>query len=116
VDTATFAKLQTITLPAGSRPMGTAMDASGRRLYVSTGRGGTICVVESGSGRVLNTIPVGKRPWGLGLAPDGKTLFVANGPSNDISVIDLTAEKEIDRITAGEGPWGVAIVPASTSG
>jgi YVTN family beta-propeller protein len=91
--------------------MGTLWDDRRKRLYVSTGRAGTVCVVDPESGRTDKVIAVGKRPWGIGMAPDGKTLFVANGPSNDVSVIDLDGGKEVARIKAGEGPWGVAIVP-----
>ena len=68
--------------------MGTAMTPDGRRLFVSNGRAGTVCVLDPRAGKVLHTIPVGKRPWGLALSPDGKRLFVANGPSGDVSVMD----------------------------
>jgi YVTN family beta-propeller protein len=112
LDTANQQRLGTIRLPAGSRPMGTAMDAAGRRLYVSTGRGGTVCIVDPAARTVLKTIAVGKRPWGLGISPDGQHLFVANGPSNDVSFIDLGAEREAGRIQAGQGPWGIAVVKA----
>jgi YVTN family beta-propeller protein len=109
-ETRGFTRLKTIHLPAGSRPMGTALDARRNRLYVSTGRTGTVCLVDPTAGTVLKTIAVGKRPWGLGISPDGQRLFVANGPSNDVSVIDLDAEKEVGRLRAGASPWGVAIV------
>ena len=102
--------LRSIQLPPGSRPMGTAMSRDGQRLYVSTGRGGTICIIHTTSLEVLATIKVGPRPWGIGLAPDGKKLFVANGPSNDVSVVDVETQKELERIKAGEGPWGIAVV------
>jgi YVTN family beta-propeller protein len=78
---------------------------------VTTGRAGTVCVVDVEAGRVDKVIPVGKRPWGIGMAPDGTTLYVANGPSDDVSVIDLDAGKEVGRVKVGGGPWGVAIVP-----
>src|SRR4051812_48970416 len=67
VDTKTFTRVGTITLPSGSRPMGTLYDSRRARLYVSTGRAGTVCLVEPESGRVLKAIAVGKRPWGLGM-------------------------------------------------
>ena len=90
--------------------MGTAMTADGKKLYVTTGRGGTVCVVDTATQEVLKTIKVGPRPWGVALSPEGKFLYTANGPSNDISVVDLATEKEIARIPAGKSPWGVAIV------
>src|SRR4029079_4054491 len=104
--------LRVIKLPEGSRPMGTAMAADGKRLYVSTGRGGSGCAIDLATDKVLHTIPVGKRPWGLGLAPDGRLLFVANGPSDDVSVIDVSSAKELVRIKAGQSPWGSAGVTA----
>ena len=106
VDTSRFERVKTIALPAGSRPMGTLWDDRRGRLCVSTGRAGTVCVVDVEAGRVERVIPAGKRPWGIGLAPDGTTLYVANGPSDDVSVIDLDAGKEVGRIKVGGGPWG----------
>ena len=87
------------------------MAADGRRLYVSTGRAGTVCVLDPKTGTVLHTIPVGKRPWGVALSPDGSLLFVANGPSDDVSVVDTVAAKEVARVKCGKSPWGVAVVP-----
>jgi YVTN family beta-propeller protein len=86
VDAASHRILCVLKLPEGSRPMGSATAADGKRLYVSTGRAGTVCVLDPLSGAVLNTIPVGKRPRGLDLSPDGRLLFVANGPPDAVSV------------------------------
>jgi YVTN family beta-propeller protein len=110
VDTTDYKVLKKIALPAGSRPMGTAIAKDGEKLYVTTGRGGTVCVIDTATQAVLNTIKVGPRPWGIGISPDGKRLYVANGPSNDVSVVDLATEKELMKVKAGEAPWGVAVV------
>lgn len=67
----------------------------GKKVYVSAGRGGIVCVVERILTRVLNTIKVGVRPWRIALSPDGKFLFAANGPSDYIPMIDLATAKEI---------------------
>ncbi len=111
IDTATPKLLQTLDLPAGTRPMKVKVALDGKRVYVSGGRAGTVTVLDSRTYRVLGTIKVGKRPWGLALSPDGKYLFSANGPSNDVSVVDLATNRELRRIPAGEGPWGLTIVP-----
>jgi YVTN family beta-propeller protein len=104
---------KTIALPTGSRPMRATVSADDQRLYLSTGRAGTIAVIDTHSYQLLNTIKVGTRPWGIGISPDGKFLFSANGPSNDVSVVDLSAGKEIMRVKAGSSPWGIAIVAAA---
>jgi YVTN family beta-propeller protein len=103
--------VKSITLPKGSRPMCVRVAPNGKRIYVSTGRGGCVCVLAADTGEVLNTIKVGTRPWGIDISPDGKMLFAANGPSDDVSVVDLTTEKEIMRIKSPGSPWGVVVVP-----
>jgi YVTN family beta-propeller protein len=110
VDTAALKVVKVIALPAGSRPMKVLVSPDGQKLYASTGRGGTIAVLDSHTYEVLNTIKVGVRPWGMAFSPDGKFLYTANGPSNDVSVVDVAANKEIAKVKAGESPWGVAVV------
>ena len=113
IDTAGQKLLKVITLPKGSRPMTVKVARDGKKVYVSTGRAGTVCVIDAQTYEVLNTIPVGKRPWGITLSPDGKYLFAANGPSDDVSVIDLATEKEITRVKSPGSPWGVIAAPVA---
>jgi YVTN family beta-propeller protein len=113
IDTAALKVVKVITLPPGSRPMSVKVAMSGRKIYVSNGRGGTVSVLDGHTYDLLSTIKVGVRPWGMALSPDGKLLYTANGPSNDVSVVDLEANKEIARVKAGESPWSVAVVPSA---
>lgn len=110
VDTNTMKLVKTVPLPKGARPMRVRVSADGSKLYASTGRGGTVAVLDAKTFAVLGNIAVGKRPWGIVLSPDGKYLFSANGPSNDVSVVDLATNKEIAKIKAGGSPWGLAVV------
>jgi YVTN family beta-propeller protein len=114
IDTAQIKVAKKVALPKGSRPMRVRVSPDGSKLYASTGRGGTVAVLDASSFALLNNITVGKRPWGIALSPDGKFLYSANGPSNDVSVVDLTINKEVARLKAGDSPWGVAVV--STGG
>ena len=112
-----------ITLPEGApatqltqlrkdaRPMGIVMDAPRERLYVSTGRGGTVAVVGVADGKLVKEVPVGARPWGLALTPDGRRLVSANGSSGDITVLDTDTFAVLGKVTVGRGPWGVVIGP-----
>ncbi len=111
IDSVNQTLLKVITLPKGSRPMTVKVSPDGKKVYASTGRAGTVCVVDAHTYEVLNTIKVGTRPWGIAFSPDGKYLFSANGPSDDVSVVDLAAEKEIARIKSPGSPWGVTVVP-----
>ncbi len=104
--------LATLTLPPGSKPMGVAASPDRRRVYVSTGRGGTVVALDAANNAIVDTVAVGKRPWGIGLTPDGRKLYSANGPSNDVTVVDTETLKVIGRIPVGKAPWGVAVAPA----
>jgi YVTN family beta-propeller protein len=113
IDAAEHKLVKTVALPKGSRPMCVKVAPDGKKVYVSTGRGGTVLVLDAASAEVVNTIKVGQRPWGIAISPDGKFLYAANGPSDDVSVVDLTTEKEVARIKSKGSPWGIAIVPKS---
>jgi YVTN family beta-propeller protein len=92
-----------------ARPMGVVFDAPRKRIYVSTGHGGTIAVLQQeGDGvKLLKEIPVGARPWGIALSQDGKRLYTANGPSNDVTIIDTSSLSVLKKVPVGKGPWGV---------
>jgi YVTN family beta-propeller protein len=90
--------------------MGTAMARDGKELYVSTGRGNTIVIIDTGKNEIAATIPVGNRAWGIALDPNGSKLYTANGASNDVSVVDIKSRKELRRIKVGDGPWGITTV------
>ena len=111
IDSVNQTLLKVITLPKGSRPQCVKVSPDGKKVYASTGRGGTVVVVDANTYEVLDTIKVGTRPWGITLSPDGKYLFSANGPSDDVSVVDLATDKEITRIKSPGSPWGVVVVP-----
>ena len=88
-----------------------ALDAARNRIYVSTGRGGTIAVVALDGPKLVAEIAVGARPWGLALSRDGRRLFSANGPSNDVSIVDTSSLSVIKKVPVGRGPWGVTLGP-----
>lgn len=98
-----------LQLRKDDRPMGLALDAVRQRLYVSTGRGGTVAVIALRHPRVLKEIEVGKRPWGIALSRDGGRLYTANGPSNDVSIIDTHSLTVIKTVPVGSSPWGLVI-------
>jgi YVTN family beta-propeller protein len=96
-----------------ARPMGVVFDAARKRIYVSTGRGGTIAVVQQDNGgeKLLKEIAVGARPWGIALSQDGKRLYTANGSSNDVTIVDTSSLSVLKKVPVGKGPWGVVIGP-----
>ena len=93
-------------------PMSLVLDAPRQRLYMSTGRGGTIAVIDiaaSSELKLVTEIAVGTRPWGIALSADGARLYTANGPSNDVSIVDTTTLRTIRKVPVGRSPWGVVL-------
>jgi PQQ-dependent catabolism-associated beta-propeller protein len=119
------ASLSRVPIPAGepvtrvlqlrkeARPMGVVFDAAHKRIYVSTGRGGTIAVVQQdGAGeKLVKEIPVGARPWGIALSHDGRRLYSANGSSDDVTIVDTSSLSVLKKIPVGKAPWGIVVSP-----
>jgi YVTN family beta-propeller protein len=112
LDTEKNEMIQPIQLgtPGEIKPMGLALSLDSAKLYVSTGRGHKVFVVDTATNQAASSFDVGQRPWGLALSPDGKTLFTANGPSNDVSVVDLATQTVTKKIKTTGGPWGVLVL------
>jgi YVTN family beta-propeller protein len=101
-----------VELRKEARPMAVVLDAKKSRLYMSTGRGGTVAVIDPAGPKLLKEIPVGTRPWGIALSADGRRLYTANGPSNDVSVVDAETLSVTSKIPADKSPWGIVLGPA----
>ncbi|HVW09493.1 MAG TPA: beta-propeller fold lactonase family protein [Bryobacteraceae bacterium] len=112
LDTVKNVMIEPIALgkPGEIKPMGMALAPDASKLYVSTGRGKMVFVIDTATNKPLTSFEVGQRPWGIALSADGKTLYSANGPSNDISVVDLSTNTVLRKVPAGQGPWGVIVL------
>jgi YVTN family beta-propeller protein len=95
-----------------ARPMAVMLDVPRNRLFMSTGRGGTVAVIDLTEPRLVTEIKVGTRPWGIALSEDARWLYTANGPSNDVSVVDTSTLRTVKTIAVGRSPWGVVVGPA----
>lgn len=112
IDAVKHEALQTISLgqPGVIKPMAVLLSGDAKKLYVSTGRGHKVFVIDIATNQVTGSFEVGERPWGIALSPDGKTLYTANGPTGDVSVVDLATQTVTKKIKASGGPWGVIVV------
>jgi PQQ-dependent catabolism-associated beta-propeller protein len=110
VDARRHRVLRTATLSDGAHPVGIVVSRDGRTLYVATGHGNTVDVIDADSLHVRHQIPVGRRPWGLALSADGEWLYSANGVSGDVSVISVVERRVVATISTGAGAWGIALL------
>jgi YVTN family beta-propeller protein len=91
--------------------MGVVSSADGRQVFVSTGRGMSVVMIDTSTNTPTGAVEVGDRPWGVAVSLDGTTVFTANGPSNDVSFVHVPTRTVIARVRVGERPWGVAYLP-----
>lgn len=112
------------TSPSLTSPfvLNVAVAPDGRRAYVETVDnqfGGTISVVDLGTGATVGTIAFDEQPRGLAISPDGRTLYVsleggAMGPlfTAALALIDLTNNTVVNIITLGSSTRSTALAPA----
>jgi YVTN family beta-propeller protein len=117
MDVTRMEPIETIRLGKPHLPMGMTVSGDGKTLYVATGRGATVFVVDMATNKITGSFATeGKRSWGVALSPDGKFLYTANGPSNDVSVVDLATQKVIKKLKAGDRPWGALTLTPGAPG
>jgi DNA-binding beta-propeller fold protein YncE len=108
--------------PTQEHPCEMALTRSGKILFVANANRNTVTVIDTTSGKTLETIwaalypnlPRGSTPNSLALTPDEKTLFVANADNNILAVFDVSTPGEsrsLGFIPAGWYPTSVRVTP-----
>ncbi len=108
--------------PTEEHPCEMALTRSGRTLLVANANLNTVTVLDTGSGKPLETIraslypqsPPGSTPNSLALSPDEKSLFVANADNNMVAVFDVSSpgrSRSLGFIPVGWYPTSVRVTP-----
>jgi len=84
---------------------------SGKNVYVTELREGTVAEVDPAAGKVLRRLQAGPRVAAVAVASKSKLLLAANSGLNSVSVIDLSSGKEKARIAVLAEPRAIAITP-----
>ncbi len=110
--------IATISLAAGSSPVGIAITPDGTQAYVTNVFNNSVSVIDTAAPQmVIATIPVGANPSTIAITPDGTQAYVVNSSGNSVSVIDTAApQMVIATINVGisNTPDGIAITPDGT--
>jgi YVTN family beta-propeller protein len=90
-----------------------ALSRDGKRLYVTTGSGRSVMIVDPEKKATIGSIDVaGALPRSIAVSADGKKLYTANGASNDVAIIDVASKKVEARVAIpGGAPWGIVLLP-----
>ncbi len=107
----------------GEHPNALALAKDGR-MFVSCGNSDSVSVLDTRTGRTIETIkttltprsPGGTTPDSVAVSPDGMTLFVANADNNDVEQIDVSvpgSSRPLGFIPTG---WYTTTVAVSADG
>ncbi len=108
--------------PVGEHPCEMALSRNARILFVANANDNTVTVLDTRTGRALETLwatlypgsPRGATPNSLALSPDEKTLYVANANINAIAVFDVSDSghsRSLGFIPTGWYPTSVRVTP-----
>ncbi len=72
-------------------------------------------MIETATGKIVDSIPAGHTAHGVAVTPDGKRLYVCNRFNNDVAVIETAGHKQIARVAVTREPYAAAITPDGKS-
>jgi DNA-binding beta-propeller fold protein YncE len=108
--------------PVGKHPCEMALREDGKHLFVANANDNTVSVIETATGRTVETLwatmfpdsPRGATPNSVALSPDGGRLFVANANINALAVFDVSVpgkSRSLGFIPTGWYPTSVRVTP-----
>lgn len=96
-----------VRLGRADKPVGLVLSPDEKTLYVATGRGNGVAIIDTTTARHLASIPTGERVWGIALSRNGRKLYAGNSLSNTVSVIDTNTRRVVKTINVGDGVWAL---------
>ncbi len=108
--------------PTQEHPCEMVLTRSGKYLYVANANRNTVTVLDTESGKAIETIwaalhpqaPSGSTPNSVALSPDERRLFVANADNNLVAVFDVSSpgrSRSLGFIPVGWYPTSVRVTP-----
>jgi YVTN family beta-propeller protein len=110
LNTANFAQVGE-PIEVGKEPDGVAISTDGGSAFVAQ-RGGGIAVIDTTTGKVVETIDDTLGPSRITMAPDGGRGFVTNRMAETVTVFSPAARTQVGSpIQVGAEPTGIATLP-----
>jgi YVTN family beta-propeller protein len=108
--------------PTGAHPNEMVLTKSGKFLFVANANHNTVTVLDTSSGKTVETLDAsivpgplpGSTPNSLALSPDETKLFVANACNNNVAVFDVSTigkSHSLGFIPVGWYPTSVRVTP-----
>ena len=97
--------------PPHRSPIALALSSDGSRLLTANQTSGTVSLVDTRSGRVLDEVATGERPAGVAIAHDGTRGVVTHWYGYDVAILGVGSERleVLGRVEVGPEPRGVVL-------
>jgi YVTN family beta-propeller protein len=94
-------------------PIALAVRADGGRLLTANQTAGTVSLIDTRSGRVLDEVATGEKPAGVAIARDGTRAVVTHWYGYDLAILEVGPDrlKVVARVEVGPEPRGVVLDP-----
>src|SRR4029453_6103702 len=100
VDTASNTVVKKVAVP--KNPRGMRFSADSRRLFVASGQGPVVSVLDVPAFTIAKSVPTGgQRPVDVALSADGQRAWVSHGQSGDVRGLDAPTRELSPTIAAG---------------
>jgi len=113
IDTASDAVVATLA-GVGPGSNGIALTPDGSRAYVNNAFSrdpGTLSVIDTAAGAVVDRVEVYRNPKRIAVAPDGRTAYVANFRSWNISIVDVATNRFVTGLRVSGRTVGAVVHP-----
>jgi YVTN family beta-propeller protein len=92
-------------------PIALALSSDGSRLLTANQTAGTVSLVDTATGRVLDEVATGEKPAGVAISPDGTRGVVTHWYGYDLAILEVGSErlKVVGRVEMGPEPRGVVL-------
>ncbi len=100
------------TIELTMEPSGTKCSLDEKQFYITAGIGpGKVLILDSETGKILETITVGHTPLAPVISRDGQKLYVCNRFDHTVSVVSLATNKVVKTIPTSREPIAAEIAP-----
>lgn len=92
----------------------TDLVATDTRAYIAHAGNQSLTIVDTVSGKVLQTITLRYTPTMLAIGPSGTRLYISNALAGTVSVLSTATNSVVKTIRVGDSPTGIAVSPGGS--
>ncbi|MGP4054191.1 Ig-like domain-containing protein [Mycobacterium sp. 4D054] len=92
----------------------TDLVATDTRAYIAHAGSQSLTIVDTVSGKVLQTLTLRYTPTMLAIGPSGTRLYISNALAGTVSVLSTATNSVVKTIRVGDTPTGIAVSPGGS--